>query len=138
MSEHPTEKANVINEWFGRTVIFSDRRFTYEEAQERIENKEGDLVEEILQLDKLAKILRKERFKKGSIAFDRVEVKFQLDLEGTPMGVYFKESKDANKLIEEFMLLANKRVAEFIGKTAILLGYAALIYKIEKPKKVIN
>ncbi len=109
------ENANVLKEWFGRTVIFSDRRFTYEEAQERIETKEGDMVEEILQMDKLAKLLRKKRFKKGSIAFDRVEVKFQLDLEGTPMGVYFKESKDANKLIEEFMLLANKRVAEFIG-----------------------
>ncbi|MGB0882711.1 MAG: ribonuclease R [Vicingaceae bacterium] len=110
------EKANIINEWFGRTVIFSDRRFTYEEAQERIETKEGDLAEEILQLDKLAKLLRKDRFKKGSIAFDRVEVKFNLDEKGAPLGVYFKESKDANKLIEEFMLLANKRVAEFIGK----------------------
>jgi len=110
------EKANVLNEWFGRTVIFSNRRFTYEEAQERIENKTGDLSEEILQLDKLAKLLRNGRFKKGSIAFDRVEVKFNLDETGAPLGVYFKESKDANKLIEEFMLLANKRVAEFIGK----------------------
>ena len=109
------EKANVLKEWFGRTVIFSDRRFTYEEAQERIETKEGDLVEEILQLDKLAKLLRKGRFEKGSIAFDRVEVKFNLDENGAPLGVFFKESKDANKLIEEFMLLANKRVAEFIG-----------------------
>ena len=109
------EKANVINEWFGRTVIFSDRRFTYEEAQERIETKIGDLAEEILQLDKLAKRLRKKRFSKGSIAFDRIEVKFNLDENGAPLGVYFKESKDANKLIEEFMLLANKRVAEFIG-----------------------
>lgn len=110
------EKANILNEWFGRTVIFSDRRFTYEEAQERIESKKGDLVEEILQLDKLAKLLRNERFKKGSIAFDRIEVKFNLDETGKPLGVFFKESKDANKLIEEFMLLANKRVAEFIGK----------------------
>ena len=110
------EKANILNEWFGRTVIFSDRRFTYEEAQERIETKTGDLSEEILQLDKLAKLLRKERFKQGSIAFDRIEVKFNLDENGKPLGVFFKESKDANKLIEEFMLLANKRVAEFIGK----------------------
>ncbi len=124
------EKATIINEWFGRTVIFSDRRFTYEEAQERIEKKEGDLVEEILQLDKLAKILRKERFKKGSIAFDRVEVKFQLDLEGTPTGVYFKESKDANKLIEEFMLLANKRVAEFIGKVPKGQKAKTFVYRI--------
>lgn len=110
-----TEDAKVVNEWFGRTVIFSDRRFTYEEAQERIETKDGDLAEEILTLDTLAKKLRKNRFKKGSIAFDRIEVKFNLDENSAPIGVYFKESKDANKLIEEFMLLANKRVAEFIG-----------------------
>lgn len=110
------EKAEVLNEWFGRTVIFSDRRFTYEEAQERIETKEGDFAEEILQLDKLAKLLRKERFKKGSIAFDRIEVKFNIDEDGKPTGIYFKESKDSNKLIEEFMLLANKKVAEFVGK----------------------
>ncbi len=124
------ENANVLNEWFGRTVIFSDRRFTYEEAQERIEKKQGDLVEEILQLDKLAKLLRKERFKHGSIAFDRIEVKFQLDLEGTPTGVYFKESKDANKLIEEFMLLANKRVAEFIGKVPKGQKAKTFVYRI--------
>jgi ribonuclease R len=124
------EKANVLNEWFGRTVIFSDRRFTYEEAQERIETKEGDLVEEILQLDKLAKLLRAERFKKGSIAFDRLEVKFNLDEKGTPLGVYFKESKDANKLIEEFMLLANKRVAEFIGKVPKGQKAKTFVYRI--------
>lgn len=110
-----TENAKLVNEWFGRTVIFSDRRFTYEEAQERIEKKEGDFVDEILTLDSLAKKLRKERFKHGSIAFDRIEVKFHLDEEGNPTGVFFKESKDSNKLIEEFMLLANRRVAEFIG-----------------------
>ncbi len=110
-----TENAKLVNEWFGRTVIFSDRRFTYEEAQERIEGAKGDYAEEILTLDDLAKKLRKERFKKGSIAFDRIEVKFHLDEKGNPIGVYFKESKDSNKLIEEFMLLANRRVAEFIG-----------------------
>lgn len=108
--------AKLLNEWFGRTVIFSDRRFTYEEAQERIENKEGDLGDEINVLDDLAKKLRSDRFKKGSIAFDRIEVKFHLDDKGNPVGVFFKESKDANKLIEEFMLLANRRVAEFIAK----------------------
>ena len=124
------EKANVLNEWFGRTVIFSDRRFTYEEAQERIETKEGDLVEEILQLDKLAKLLRNERFKKGSIAFDRIEVKFNLDDNGKPLGVFFKESKDANKLIEEFMLLANKRVAEFIGKVPKGQRVKTFVYRI--------
>ena len=110
------DNSTLINEWFGRTVIFSDRRFTYEEAQERIETKQGDLVDEILTLDRLAKQLREKRFIKGSIAFDKVEVKFDLDEHGKPLGVYFKESKDSNKLIEEFMLLANKRVAEFVGK----------------------
>jgi len=124
------EEANVLNEWFGRTVIFSDRRFTYEEAQERIETKTGDLSEEILQLDKLAKLLRKGRFKQGSIAFDRVEVKFNLDETGAPLGVYFKESKDANKLIEEFMLMANKRVAEFVGKPAKGEQAKTFVYRI--------
>ncbi|MEJ6735519.1 MAG: ribonuclease R [Flavobacteriales bacterium] len=124
------EEANVLNEWFGRTVIFSDRRFTYEEAQERIETKTGDLSEEILQLDKLAKLLRNGRFKQGSIAFDRVEVKFNLDETGAPLGVYFKEIKDANKLIEEFMLLANRRVAEFVGKPAKGEQVRTFVYRI--------
>lgn len=112
------EDAKVLSEWFGRTVIFSDRRFSYEEAQERIETKQGDFVDEILILDALAKKLRKERFKSGAISFDRLEVKFNIDENGKPLGVFFKESKDANKLIEEFMLLANKKVAEFVGKPA--------------------
>jgi len=124
------ESAKLINEWFGRTVIFSDRRFTYEEAQERIETKEGDFAEEILTLDTLAKKLRKERFKSGSIAFDRIEVKFNLDNEGNPTGVYFKESKDSNKLIEEFMLLANKKVAEFIGKPEKKKEVKPFVYRI--------
>ena len=122
--------ANLINEWFGRTVIFSDRRFSYEEAQERIETKEGDYAEEILTLDTLAKKLREQRFKKGSIAFDRIEVKFNLDEDGNPVGVYFKESKDANKLIEEFMLLANKKVAEFIGKPTKTKKPKTFVYRI--------
>lgn len=108
--------ANVINEWFGRTIIHSDKRFTYEEAQEVIETKEGPLKKEILELDRLAKIMRKERFTKGAISFEKVEVKFKLDHRGHPVDVYLKENKDSNKLIEEFMLLANKRVAERIGK----------------------
>ncbi|WP_439130829.1 ribonuclease R family protein [Polaribacter sp.] len=165
------EKAQIINQWFGRTVTYSDKRFAYEEAQALIDsnrkqnqelgNKKKDesvissefskdekisiekshknnnynnkipsnvsltgqeytvdnaIVEATLKLDELAKILRKKRMKQGAISFDRVEVKFNLDEEANPVGVYFKEAKDANKLIEEFMLLANRKVAEFIGK----------------------
>ena len=109
------DNANVLNEWFGRTVTHSDRRFTYEEAQERIETKQGDLAEEILTLDRLAKILRKDRINKGAITFDRSEVRFNLDENNEPVGVYFKISKDSNHLIEEFMLLANRKVSEFIS-----------------------
>jgi len=108
--------ANVLKEWFGRTLIRSNRRFSYEEAQQVIETHEGDLVKEITTMDALAKILRAKRYEKGAISFDRKEVKFKLDKNGRPTGVYFKESKDANKLIEEFMLLANKKVAEYVGK----------------------
>ena len=110
------EEAQVLKSAILRTVIKSDRRFTYDEAQEVIETGEGDMKEEILILDKLAKKLRKDRFKNGAIAFERSEVKFELDSNGKPVDVYFKESKDANKLIEEFMLLANRTVAEHIGK----------------------
>ncbi len=109
-------EGHIVNEWFGRTVINSNRRFTYEEAQNIIETGEGDLKHEILTMDALAKKLRAQRFTKGSIAFDRKEVKFRIDEQGKPLGVFYKESKDSNKLIEEFMLLANKRVAEFVGK----------------------
>ncbi len=107
--------AEVISEWFGRTIIYSDRRFTYEEAQEIIETEEGDMKKEILMLNQLAKKLRKRRFKKGSIAFDRDEVKFEIDENGKPLRVYFKTMAESNQLIEEFMLLANKRVAKLIG-----------------------
>ena len=110
------DDAKIHKKWFGRTVINSDRRFTYEEAQDVIETGEGDLKEEILLLDRLAKIMREERGRKGAISFDKVEVKFKLDEQNEPVGIFFKESKDSNHLIEEFMLLANKKVAEFIGK----------------------
>lgn len=113
---HMNEQGEVQKEWFGRTVIRSDRRFTYEEAQGIIETGKGDLNTEVLQLHCLAEKLRETRFKRGSIGFDRVEVKFELDEKGKPLSVYFKESKESNKLVEEFMLLANKRVAEYIGK----------------------
>ena len=128
-----TPTAQLTNQWFGRTVIYSDQRFAYEEAQHIIETRgntipaelsltgntyevNDNIVEATLELDKLAKILRKLRMKNGAISFDKVEVKFNLSSEGEPTGVYFKESKDSNHLIEEFMLLANKNVAEYIGK----------------------
>ncbi len=111
-----TEDAEVVEEWFGRTIINSDRRFTYEEAQQIIETEEGDFTEEILTLDRLAKTLRANRLKKGSIAFEKMEVKFHLDEAGNPTGVFFKIAKDSNQLIEDFMLLANRKVAEFVGK----------------------
>ena len=132
-------KAEIINQWFGRTVTYSDARFAYEEAQFIIEKEtinkgktvnipsgisitgkpyevKNKIAKAILKLNELAKILRKKRMKNGAISFDKVEVKFHLDKDNNPEGVYFKESKDANKLIEEFMLLANRSVAEFIGK----------------------
>ena len=128
-----TETSQVVNQWFGRTVIYSDQRFAYEEAQYIIETKDDVIPEEIsitgssyqvsaaivaatLKMDELARIFRKRRMAEGAISFDKVEVKFNLDEAGEPQGVYFKVSKDANHLIEEFMLLANRKVAEYIGK----------------------
>ena len=107
------ENLEILDEWFGRTVIHSDRRFTYAEAQEVIETGRGDFAEEILTLNRLAQALRAQRFKNGAISFEREEVKFRLDEDGKPLGVYFKEQKESNQMIEEFMLLANRRVAEF-------------------------
>ena len=110
------EQANIQNEWYGRTVIHSDRRFSYEEAQEVIEHKTGDQAEEILKLNELAYILRDRKFKNGAISFESTEVKFKLDESGKPIGVYVKERKDAHKLIEDYMLLANRKVAEYVAK----------------------
>lgn len=127
-------EAQVLEEWFGRTVIKSNRRFTYEEAQAIIEGAEGDYREEILALNTLAQKLRDARFKSGAIDFDRVEVKFDLDEKGKPLGVYFKQSKEANKLIEEFMLLANKKVAEKIGNVKDKTKAKTFVYRIhDKP-----
>ncbi|KQR71229.1 ribonuclease R [Pedobacter sp. Leaf176] len=109
------DEANIKSEWYGKTVIHSDRRFSYEEAQEVIENKEGDHSSEILKLNELAHILRERKFKNGAISFESTEVKFKLDENGKPIGVYVKERKDAHKLIEDYMLLANRKVAEFIA-----------------------
>lgn len=108
------EEAQIQKEWFGRTIINSDRRFAYEEVQEILEGKEGDFKTEIHLLDTLAKKLRAARMKNGSITFEREEVKFHLDENGNPTGVYFKVMKDSNQLIEDFMLLANRRVAEYV------------------------
>ena len=113
---HIDEKGKISKEWFGRTVIHSDRRFTYEEAQAVIESGKGEMKEEILAMHNIAQTLRKERYRKGAIAFDRREAKFHLDEKGHPVGVYFKVQKEANQLIEEFMLLANRRVAEFCAR----------------------
>ena len=138
------DKAEIKNQWFGRTVTFSDARFAYEEAQAIIDNNSklsintlsqinteipanvsltetsynttSNIAYAILKLDELAKIMRKKRMQNGAISFDKVEVKFHLDKQNNPIDVFFKTSKDANKLIEEFMLLANKKVSEFIGK----------------------
>ena len=107
------DNAEVLDEWFGRTVIYSDRRFTYAEAQARIETGVGDYAEEIAVLNRLAQTMRARRFKDGAISFEREEFKFILDEKGKPLGVYTKEQKEANQLIEEFMLLANRRVAEY-------------------------
>lgn len=112
------EEGEVLKRWFGRTVIYSDRRFTYEDAQKVIETGEGDLDKEILIFNKLAKKMRAARMAKGALAFERDEVKFKLNEKAEPVGVYFKTAKDANHLVEEFMLLANREVAEFIGKSA--------------------
>lgn len=108
-------RAEVIKRWFGRTVILSDHRFAYEDAQEVIESGKGKFADELKTLNDLAVIMRKNRMSNGALAFDRAEVKFILDEDNEPQGVYFKESKEANHLIEEFMLLANRNVAEFVG-----------------------
>jgi ribonuclease R len=113
------DNAEVLNTEITKTVICSNRRFTYEEAQEIIEGADGDYKEEILKMNDLAQKLRRKRFEKGAINFERSEVRFKIDETGKPVSVYFKESKEANKLVEEFMLLANRRVAETIGADEI-------------------
>jgi ribonuclease R len=111
-----TKTGTIVTSWFGRTVTHSDRRFTYEEAQEIIEGKEGELSHEVLTVNKLSQALRKKRFKNGAIDFDSEEIRFKLDENAVPVDVYIKERKDSNMLIEEFMLLANREVATFVAK----------------------
>ena len=141
------EKGHVLKEWFGRTITYSDQRFAYEEAQEIIETENNiipkeisitgeaytvqpEIVTAVLTLNKLAKKIRKKRLQQGAITFDRVEVKFNLNEKAEPIGVFFKESKDANKLIEEFMLLANRKVAEFIGIKKGVPSKNTFIYRV--------
>jgi ribonuclease R len=123
-------EAEVLNEWFGRTIINSDYRYNYEEVQEIIEGKDNQYKENILILNELAKKLRDDRFKKGSIAFSSQEVKFILDENGKPTGAYIKEQKDSNRLIEDFMLLANRKVAEKIGKKQDRKDPKTFVYRI--------
>ena len=132
-------KADVLHSRIRRTIIRSDRRFTYEEAQEIIENGKGDYCVEILKLNELAEQLREKRFAGGSINFDRHEVKFEIDENGKPLSVYFKVSKEANKLVEEFMLLANRTVAEYVGKVAgnrIAKAFVYRVHDLPDPEKM--
>lgn len=127
------ENLEILDEWFGRTVIYSDRRFSYAEAQEVIETGRGDYAEEIGTLNRLAQALRRQRFKNGAIGFDREEAKFILDEKGKPIGVYFKEQKESNQMIEEFMLLANRRVAEFCSHRKTKAGRSTprtMVYRV--------
>ncbi len=148
------KNTEIKNQWFGRTVINSNERFAYEEAQHIIETKKGNIsddisirenaysvssevVEATLEMDRLAKIMRGKRMEQGAISFDKVEVRFSLNENSEPEGVYFKESKDANKLIEEFMLLANRKVAEFIGKQKPKKTFVYRIHDDPKEDKLI-
>ena len=150
-----TRKGRIKKEWFGKTVIYSDHRFAYEEAQDIIETKTAIVSEKnalsgesysvdnatfnaLLMLDEIAKNLRQDRMKKGAISFDRVEVNFNLKEDNTPESVYFKTSKDANKLIEEFMLLANKQVARFAGKREQPLPMVYRVHDEPDPDKLTN
>lgn len=129
-----TDDAKVLNEWFGRTIINSDKRFSYAEAQKVIDTGQGEMKEQIVVLHDLAQKLRNERFKTGSISFERDEVKFEIDEKGKPVRVFFRESGTANELIEEFMLLANKHVATFIGDVKDKKEKKTFVYRIhDKP-----
>ncbi len=135
------DHSEIQKQWFGRTVIHSDKRFAYEDAQAIIETGEGEFKDEVLNLYRLSVKLRETRFKKGSLAFERIEVKFNLDENGKPLSVYFKEAKESNQLVEEFMLLANKRVAEFIGNPEDQKTPRTFVYRIHDkpdPDKLVN
>ena len=124
------EKMKVVNEWYGKTVIYSDRRFTYEEAQEIIEKGEGEYHEELASLNKIAKKIRKQRSKNGAISFETEEVQFKLDENNRPVDIYVKERKDAHLLVEDFMLLANKSVAKYIANKGKAKQVVPFVYRI--------
>ena len=130
------KEAEVVTEWFGRTIINSDRRFSYSEAQEVIDTGEGDLKDQILILHQLAQRLRARRFAAGAFAFEKIEVQFDLDEEGKPVGIRFRDMGTANQLIEEYMLLANKRVAEFVGKKLRGKNFVYRIHDKPDPEKI--
>jgi ribonuclease R len=135
------DDAHITNEWYGKTIIHSNRRFTYEEVQEIIETKEGDYTKEIEELNALAHKLRERKFKNGAISFETTEVKFKLDETGKPIGVYVKERKDAHKLIEDFMLLANRKVAEYVSKMGKGKHKYTFVYRVHdspKPESLAN
>lgn len=135
------DEAEILASRIGRTIIKSDRRFTYEETQNVIETGQGDYKDEVLTLHHLAQQLRNIRFASGSIDFDRYEVKFEIDEKGKPLNVYFKESKEANKLIEEFMLIANRAVAESMGKQPKGKTKKTFVYRVHEqpdPEKMKN
>lgn len=128
------ENAELKGEWFGKTVIYSNRRFTYREAQDIIDGNPGDFNDEVLKLNEIAQLLRNQRYKDGAISFDRDEVKFDIDETGKPLRVYFREHGLSNELVEEFMLLANKRVANFIGNVETKKDKKTFVYRIhDKP-----
>ncbi|HXI00229.1 MAG TPA: ribonuclease R [Sphingobacteriaceae bacterium] len=135
------KEANIVGQWFGKTIIHSDRRFSYEEAQELLESKAGDHSTELNILNEIAYKLRDRKFKNGAISFETTEVKFKLDETGKPIGVFVKERKDAHKLIEDFMLLANKKVAEFIatkGKGKQKLTYVYRVHDSPNEQSLLN
>jgi ribonuclease R len=132
------DKLEIITEWFGRTVINSDKRFSYNEAQEVIDTGEGDMKEHVLVLHELAQKLRTIRFTTGAFNFEKIEIRFDLDDEGRPVGIKFREMGTANQLIEEFMLLANKRVAEYVGKKLKGKTFVYRIHDKPNPEKISN
>ncbi len=134
-----SKKGKIKSRWFGKTLIHSDRRFTYEEAQEGLDSGEGDFAKELRKMNEIAHVLRKQKFKNGAIAFESPEVKFELDDEGYPLGLYVKERKDAHMLIEDFMLLANREVATFIVEKQAKQAEIPFVYRVHdlpNPDKV--